>query len=1002
MPSLFPRSTAPLLSALLTCFVPLAAVAGRIQIQPDVRVTVSNGVPLAAIQLFNTGEESARILSMEVGLAFTGREDRLAGASPDASGGGSMVLPKTLSPGDTMESTIQLATPGMPGFHQAVTRIRYADFTGVTFSTVTVSSFAMPGAARPADDSWIAVSMEPATIGRSGPVRVSLQLLEDHPVEVTVRLIVPDEFAASAPEQRVRLEPDSPRELTLRLDNRGALPGGVYPVVAVVGVVANGEVRSSSASGTVAIGQGQWVGQSPWVWLSGALLLLLAMWAARRGRRGGGRPVSTGFELFLLAVFTVYIGWNLSPADWFSNTATVGGDTPAHLYLVSHLREQLFHHGRLISWAGGWWGGFPMFQFYFVLPYLAAALLSMAIPLAIAFKLATVAGLILTPCCAWWAARLWRLPQPIPVVMALAMVPFLFVQTHVMWGVNTASTLAGMIANSWSFALMLPALASASRDAGDGVIRLRSIMLMVLVLASHFFTSVMMFLSLAIVPWLPPLKRAVPAVRVLVAEGAVALLLMGWWLVPLVAKSRFSMDFGTNWAVQLPASLPHYAAGLLVLALVAVGLAISRPLRAVWILSWMLGLGALLFAFGFALSPVFVNVRLWPFVFFALVALAAIGLGALLAGVRGQKVWISVLAVAVLLAVTAGDSLTGRLNGPGLTRSWAHWNYSGLQVKPAASVFEKLVMPLRGTPGRLANDLCEENNQLGSSRVFELSPWLAGKPVLEGGLVNSALGSMYAYTIQGESSASCAGFPPIVVPRTFNITNATRHLELFNVKHFIARNGATKQALRDHPAWRSVGREQEWELFELMTHGGQYVFIPPRMPVAVQTTRWMEDSLEWLYHTGALDQFVVWSSRAMPNPRLGGVILEEDEFRTRLAAWQRGETGGKGGAIPEAGTGCIRDEVVTDNVIRFHTAAVGRPHIIRMSWFPNWKVRGAEGVYCVSPGFMMVIPRQADVELYYGSTPADGVGYALTVLGIGLLSGRVLQRVVGKRSMAHT
>ena len=41
---------------------------------------------------------------------------------------------------------------------------------------------------------------------------------------------------------------------------------------------------------------------------------------------------------------------------------------------------------------------------------------------------------------------------------------------------------------------------------------------------------------------------------------------------------------------------------------------------------------------------------------------------------------------------------------------------------------------------------------------------LAGKPVLEGGLVNSALGSMYAYTIQGETSRTCAGFPPIVTP----------------------------------------------------------------------------------------------------------------------------------------------------------------------------------------------------------------------------------------------
>jgi len=30
-----------------------------------------------------------------------------------------------------------------------------------------------------------------------------------------------------------------------------------------------------------------------------------------------------------------------------------------------HLSAQLFGHARLVSWAGGWWGGFPMFQYYF-------------------------------------------------------------------------------------------------------------------------------------------------------------------------------------------------------------------------------------------------------------------------------------------------------------------------------------------------------------------------------------------------------------------------------------------------------------------------------------------------------------------------------------------------------------------------------------------------------------------------------------------------------------
>jgi hypothetical protein len=253
---------------------------------------------------------------------------------------------------------------------------------------------------------------------------------------------------------------------------------------------------------------------------------------------------------------------------------------------------------------------------------------------------------------------------------------------------------------------------------------------------------------------------------------------------------------------------------------------------------------------------------------------------------------------------------------------------------------------------------------------------------------------MYAYTIQGEISTACAGFPPIVTPRSFNSTNATRHLELFNVKQFIARSSLTKQALRQAPEWRLIGREQDWEMYELTTHEGRWVFIPPRRPLTVSTPRWKDCSLEWLYQPAALSQFIDWDlpPGARAAPRSGhregaGETLTESQFRGYLSDWATGGTNGMSAVLPEAGTRCIRDEEVTDEHIHFKTTAIGLPHIIKMSWFPNWKVRGADGVHCVSPGFMLVYPRQAEVELYYGTTPGDGVGYALTLVGLALLIG---------------
>ncbi len=671
------------------------------------------------------------------------------------------------------------------------------------------------------------------------------------------------------------------------------------------------------------------------------------------------------------------------------DTTTVGGDTPAHHYLASHLAEQLLHHGRVVSWAQGWWGGFPMFQFYFCLPYVLIALLSLAIPFTIAFKVISVLGVLALPSCAYAAARVMRFPRPVPALMAVAMTLCLFTRVHTMWGVNIASTLAGMIANSLSFALMLPAIASAYRDTEDGRFRLRTVFLLALVMASHFFTSVMAGVVLAAAPVIVAfrgegaegrLRRLTLGFRLLAMEGGLALLLMAWWLTPLVAKSEFSMEFGVNWGMTLWKNFPSYTAGLLPLAVLAAVFAHRRKVYAVWLLVWMLAAGLVLFYFGFQLAPVFVNVRLWPFIFFAVVALAAVGVGLLLEGCRRQGGAVVALVVAVLAVASLEDRLPE--NGASLSRSWSAWNFSGLEIKPSGAVFDELVLPLRGTPGRLANDLCEENNQLGSSRVFELAPYLADKPILEGGLVNSAIGSMFAYYIQSESSPTCAGYPPIVVPATFNFTNATRHLELFNVKHFIARSEQTRKALRGDSHWRFVKCEEDWELYELMSHDGRHVVLPKFQPVIVETTRWKECSLDWLYTIAALDQPFLF---VPPGGKLAGVPetarWSEPAFRAYLAGLR---TEGSGVAAPPGKAvvgGRIWDEEVSDNRIAFKTDAIGAPHIVKCSYFPNWTVRGAKSVFMVSPAFMLVFPEQEQVELIYGSTWSDLLGRGLTVFG---------------------
>ncbi|MDA0576819.1 MAG: hypothetical protein O3B24_01840 [Verrucomicrobia bacterium] len=853
--------------------------------------------------------------------------------------------------------------------------------------------------------------------------------------------------------------------------------------------------------------------------------------------------LATLFDLAILIAIAAFTLFHLRPDLILLDTMTVGGDTPAHNYMASHLRDTFFHHGRIVSWAPGWWAGFPLFQYYFYLPYLLIAAVSHAIPFNIAFKLINVLGILALPAAAYSTARLMRLPRPTPILLAIAMLPFLFTRAHTMWGVNTYSTLAGMIANSLSFPIMLLTIGSAYRDGRDGHPRWRSTAFAFLLLSSHFFTTIMAGITLAALPLLLPSGERIRALRTLAITGLRTFLLMAWWLIPLVAKRDFSVDFGNNWAITLAGTLPRYVLALIPFALIAILTDRRTPHRpAILLLAWMYLSAAGLFRFGFDLTPVFVNVRLWPFIWFGLIALAAVGLGRL---IRNRPApWLGLLALlATALVYVTGEERIAH-NGISTLRDWATFNYGGLERRPGYPAFRELILPLDGTPGRLANDLAEENNAMGSSRFIEAVPHLINKPILEGGLVNSGLSSYFAYYIQCEMSENCAGFPTIVNPTTFNLVNGTRHLELFNVKHFLARWPTVQQALAQSPFWRRRGSADDWQLFELITHEGNHVYIPKFEPTAVDTVRWREYALEWFYtpelidqpfifaafnrlqrtdiplespaifrqrltqargHTGDIDEWLhlgpfpyppnlesplafapipetghdplpgdvlagqtwqllftrspIFPGRFYPRteylvaysfvnihaptardailhygnddgmamwlndaPIMRDAITGLGKFRTcpitlnagrnRLLHKTQQSVGGQffhvrltdtngipfddvtvsaerqaPAATPPAprpirqtGRG-VTAETVTSDRIRFTTDAIGLPHIIKCSYFPNWKVRGAKAVYQVSPAFMLVYPDQADVEIYWGRTTIDKLALALTALG---------------------
>jgi hypothetical protein len=82
------------------------------------------------------------------------------------------------------------------------------------------------------------------------------------------------------------------------------------------------------------------------------------------------------------------------------------------------------------------------------------------------------------------------------------------------------------------------------------------------------------------------------------------------------------------------------------------------------------------------------------------------------------------------------------------------------------------------------------------------------------------------------------------------------------------------------------------------------------------------------------------------------------------------------------------EPVVISNVnigeegVRFSVDKIGVPVLVRVSYFPNWKVDGATGPYRVAPNMMVVIPTSTTVNMHYGWNMIDYVAYLLSFAGI--------------------
>ena len=721
-----------------------------------------------------------------------------------------------------------------------------------------------------------------------------------------------------------------------------------------------------------------------------------------------GLTVLTFGAIYLVLLKTLQ--WNLI----LTRTTAAGGDMGSHHYVATFLREELLPRGRVTGWAPGWFAGIPMLTFYFPLPYVLIAALTLPLGDQVAFKLVTALGLLLLPVTCWASFRLLRLREPAPLLAACGACVFLFMtqvtpsQQFTIWGGNIASTMAGEFPFAISFALLPLALAVLWRVCEDGKGWRAAALLVSAVVLCHILTTIVLVLGASVLVLRRPLATALASFGRLALVMGVGFCLTAFWALPFLLRVEYTAHFRWTQLSDYGLLFPDDIRPYLLLTLVGLVVAVARGERRVLLFAWPGAAAAFVFVVLVRVAPeaALWNARMLPFLYLFSLLVAAYGasvvavwLAELLQRRTGVSLRYAWLAVVALMVVTP---VIGSWRHRGFVPSWTKYNYEGFEVKDgwpeARALFDTLAtLP----PGRVMWEFNHDYERFGTTRTLENIPVFAGQPTMEGLLIESSINAPFHFINQAETSEDATKAVPGIEYPDFDFPTGLAHLRLYGVRYYVAYDACENDQKQWVPCAELGRRDQETQAaaaaglpvvarsgrFTIYRVGtGDLVEVPRYRPVLVDHRDWRANGLDWYAHPEWLQTPLAFASADDPAAR--AAFAKSGPPPLTSLPRERLQRPGELAATTSR----------TGDVVSFHTDRVGEPHIVKVSWFPNWRVEGAEGPWMLSPGLMVVVPTQPDVRLSYRDTPVELAGKALTVAGFGaLLAPTVIGRVRARR-----
>jgi len=668
----------------------------------------------------------------------------------------------------------------------------------------------------------------------------------------------------------------------------------------------------------------------------------------------------------------------------FTNTLPTGGDMGAHIVPTNFFVDNLFKNFSLRGWSNDWFAGYPLYYFYFPFPPIIVSLISFILPFSIAFKMMVILSQIVLVLS---VERLFSLEsKKYSVIGTIAGMVYIFTESFTIYGGNLASTLAGQYSFTFSLAFVLL-----------GIYFLKSNNDKSLIMSA-------MFMGFSILSHIIPFMIFLPyyAYHFLASKRDMFIKISGF-LIFLFISLRFAysliinLEYTTNMSYTpytkisdliKPDVLPFFI--LLVIALItfrikkfnqhfslalyliifSMTIFFYGPESALWngrVVPFF-NMGVLLLSFqiikelfsvlnkallnqnflktfNFLLSTILIYnfYKRW-FQYYEIFTLSSI------------VILIFLLLILVINFENNLNSITFviAISSISFLPHWINWNFTGYENKPQWIDIEQLYSGLNKLePGRIMWEPNSDLNKYGTPMVLMTIPYFTQHQSMEGLYFDSSITTPFHFlTVSGlaERPSNPVGGLSYI---NGDFNKGIRLMKELGIDYYVAYTDSIKDKSRINSELNFLFSTEVFEVYQLdsskieLIDNELYFYDNPNL-----LDRILNSTIRERVQNSFFDQAYV----AFKN-ETNYKVIEGLEFS-------------KINKIENSNLE-VKNLKIDSKSISFETNSPNQLHLIKVSYFPNWKIIDGEGPYRISPSFMAVVPNSNSVSLVFENSGTE-------------------------------